>query len=278
MSAALGFADRLSALHRPADRLCVGVDPHPSILRDWGLPDSATGCGQFGRQIVGHLSEHGVTIIKPQVAFFERHGIAGMSALSTLLGEARRAGLVVIADAKRGDVGSTVDAYANAWLTPGSDFESDAVTAVAYQGVGSIEPMCEAALAHGRGLFVLVNTSNPDGWDIQAAHTTQRTTVAQHILNGLVARQARSGVEGWMGCVIGATVAVEKRSVSVTGDPPLWVLAPGFGHQGAQLGHLSELFGPWTSRVIPTASRSIVAGGPEGVSHRLAAHLAEVSP
>jgi orotidine-5'-phosphate decarboxylase len=266
----------LSTRHEPAHRLCVGVDPHPGILRDWQLPDSAAGCETFGRNVISDVIAAGVGIIKPQVAFFERHGVAGMAALSQLMGEARAAGLVVIADAKRGDVGSTVKAYADAWLAPGSDFESDAMTAVCYQGVGSIEPMCEAALTHGRGLFALVNTSNPDGWDIQAARTDTQTTVAQHILDGLVARQALSGTPGWMGAVIGATVPAEHRSVDITGDASLWVLAPGFGYQGAQLKDLPQLFGPWSHRVIPTVSRSIVAGGPKEVSQRLAAHLTEV--
>jgi len=277
MMSAPGFGQRLSDLPEPADRLCVGVDPHPAILRTWGLPDTAAGCVEFGGEVITQATAAGVAIIKPQVAFFERHGVAGMAALSRLIGEARAGGLVVIADAKRGDVGSTVRAYADAWLAPGSDFESDAVTAVAYQGVGSLEPMCEAALAHHRGLFVLVNTSNPDGWDIQQATVSGHHSVAQHLLDGLIDRQLASGVSNWMGAVIGATLTPDVSAVTMTGQSPLWVLAPGFGHQGAKLADLGALFGPWVNRVIPTVSRSVVVGGASQVASRLADHLAEVS-
>ena len=270
------FADRLAALETAAARMCVGIDPHPGILEGWGLPDTAEGVATFGHTIIEAAVQIGVTLLKPQVAFFERHGVAGMSALAGLIGQARSQGLVVIADAKRGDVGSTVAAYAEAWLGPGSDFESDAMTAVAYQGVGSVEPMCEAALESGKGLFVLVNTSNPEGWGQQRAAVTPGTTVAQHVFDGLVARQDSSGVSGWMGCVVGATLHPSERAVHLPDPMPLWVLAPGFGFQGARLFDIHTLFGSAASKVIPTVSRSVCQGGPDGVVHAIASHLEEL--
>jgi orotidine-5'-phosphate decarboxylase len=270
------FADSLAALDSPAARLCVGIDPHPGILSDWGLPDTADGIKTFGTTIVDAAKHHGVALLKPQVAFFERHGIAGLSALAEIIGQARARGLVVIADAKRGDVGSTVAAYAQAWLGVGGDFESDAMTAVAYQGVGSVEPMCEAAVEGGKGLFVLVNTSNPESWALQRAQVSPGTTLAQHIFDGLVTRQAVSGRSGWMGCVVGATLATGERAVQFPDPMPLSVLAPGFGFQGAQLSDLATLFGPSANRVIPTVSRSVCQGGPEGVGEAITAHLEEL--
>ena len=270
------FADRLAARETAASRLCVGIDPHPGILEEWGLSDTAKGVATFGHTIVEAAVRTGVALLKPQVAFFERHGVAGMSALADLIGQARSQGLVVIADAKRGDVGSTVAAYADAWLRKGSDFESDAVTAVAYQGVGSVEPMCEAAIESGKGLFVLVNTSNPDGWALQRAEVSPGTTIAQHVFDGLVARQDSSGVSGWMGCVVGATLQPAERAVQLPDPMPLWVLAPGFGYQGARLSDMDTLFGPAASKVIPTVSRSVCQGGPDKVAEAISSHLAEL--
>jgi orotidine-5'-phosphate decarboxylase len=270
------FADRLAAVDGVAGRLCVGIDPHPGILTEWGLADTADGARTFGQTIIDAVINTGVTLVKPQVAFFERHGVAGMSALADLIGQARQRGLVVIADAKRGDVGSTVAAYATAWLGVGSDFESDAMTAVAYQGVGSVEPMCEAALAAGKGLFVLVNTSNPEGWATQRSLVSPGTTLAQHVFDELVARQDTSGVTGWMGCVVGATLHPDERAVNFPDSMPLWVLAPGFGFQGAKLHDLTGLFGSASEKVIPTVSRSVCQGGPEGVVAAISHHLEEL--
>jgi orotidine-5'-phosphate decarboxylase len=270
------FADRLAARDSAAERLCVGVDPHPDILTAWGLPDTADGIKSFAHTIIQASMAAGVTILKPQVAFFERHGVAGMAALADVIGHARSQGMIVIADAKRGDVGSTVEAYANAWLGVGSDFESDAITAVAYQGVGSVEPMCEAALVSGKGLFVLVNTSNPEGWGIQRAVVSSGVTLAQHVFDELVTRQQASGVPGWMGCVVGATMQPAERALQFPLPMPLWVLAPGFGFQGARLSDLSALFGSASNRVIPTVSRSVCQGGPDGVLPAIHAHLKEL--
>lgn len=270
------FPVRLAALNTVASRLCVGVDPHPGILAEWGLSDTPSGVSQFGAAIVEAVLETGVTLLKPQVAFFERHGVAGMAALAELIGDARQRGLVVIADAKRGDVGSTVTAYANAWLGDGGDFESDAMTVVAYQGVGSVEPVFDHAVSFGKGVFVLVNTSNEEGWGVQRAIVDDGQTLAQHILDGLITRQEASGTSGWMGCVVGATLAPEERAVSFPQPMPLWVLAPGFGFQGAALQDVHHLFGQASYKVIPTVSRSVCQGGPDGVITAIRAHLGEL--
>jgi orotidine-5'-phosphate decarboxylase len=268
--------DRLAALDGVGGRVCGGIDPHPDILADWGLPDTAEGIKTFSQCVIDQLIDSGVRLIKPQVAFFERHGVAGMSVLAEVIGQARSRGFIVIADAKRGDVGSTVAAYADAWLGVGSDFESDAITAVAYQGVGSIEPICERALATGKCVFVLVNTSNPEGWATQRAQVSPGQTLAQHVFDELVARQERSGRSGWVGCVVGATIAPRDRAVEFPDPMPLWLLAPGFGFQGAHLSDLDTLFGSACAKVIPTVSRSLYRNGPDGVAAAISAALEEL--
>jgi len=276
MTANRAFGPALAALRTLPERLCVGIDPHRQTLLDWGLSDSVHGLRTFGVTIVEQAVASGVTLLKPQVAFFERHGTSGLTALSEIIGLARDKGLLVIADAKRGDVGSTVDAYADAWLGSGSDLSADALTAVAYQGVGSIEPLVEAALKNDKGLFVLVNTSNPDGWDIQRATTPSGRTVAQEIFDHLVERHTSSGTSNWLGAVIGATLAPTERAVDPGDGRGLWILTPGFGHQGAKLSRARDIYGDAVGRVIPTVSRSITALGPDNVAESIAHHLREL--
>lgn len=161
-----GFGHRLHdsiAVHGP---LCVGIDPHSYLLNEWGLVDSALGLREFGLRVVEAAAGR-VALVKPQVAFFERHGSEGYAALETVLDAAHSAGLIVIADVKRGDVGTSLDAYAQAWLTPGSPLEADAMTVSAYQGVGSLSGAVTLATDHGKGLFVLAATSNPEAAALQ---------------------------------------------------------------------------------------------------------------
>ena len=141
--------------------LCVGIDPHEHLLTEWGLDASAAGAREFGLRVVDAAAGR-VGIVKPQVSFFERYGSAGFAALEDVLAAARAAGLLVIADAKRGDIGTTMDAYARAWLTPGSPLEADAMTVSPFLGVGSLRDTFRFALENGKGVFVLAATSNPE--------------------------------------------------------------------------------------------------------------------
>lgn len=276
------FAHALRELESADRRLCVGIDPHPEVLRQWGLADSAVGSDEFSTRIIDAAIESGVTLMKPQVALFERHGVAGMRVLAQNIGRMRSLGIRVIADAKRGDIGTSLQGYASAWLTPGSDFESDALTLSPYLGVGALRPACDAALAHGKGVFVLAATSNPEGQTFQCATTEAGVSVAQGVLEALqetVVHEQSSGAgvpPGWLGGVVGATVNHEELGVNLSRAPDVVILAPGFGHQGAMLGDLSTLFGSATPRVIPTVSRSIAGADPDGVLERLAHHLGEL--
>ncbi|HET6673509.1 MAG TPA: orotidine-5'-phosphate decarboxylase [Agromyces sp.] len=281
MSEPVPFGDRLESVFAAYGHLCVGLDPHAALLDAWGQPDSADGVREFGLRVIEAAAGR-VGILKPQVAFFERHGAAGYAALERLLREARASGLVVIADVKRGDIGTSVAAYGEAWLTPGSALEADAMTISAYQGLGSIEPVMTAAEATGKGLFVLAATSNPEAAAIQRAVLQQSSragfTVAQAITDGVSAwnqdRADASGREfGSMGVVFGATVDLRLAGIDTDQEPPrprLPVLAPGFGHQGAEPGDLRIRFGSYATGVIASESRSILAAGPEGIADAIA--------
>lgn len=280
----IGFGTRLEQAIDGHGRLCVGIDPHPYLLGQWGLCDDAAGVRDFGLRVV-EASAGRAGIVKPQVAFFERHGSAGFAALEEVLGAARAAGLIVIADAKRGDVGSSVEAYAQAWLTPGSPLEADAMTVSAFQGVGSIAAPVELAAQHGKGLFVLAATSNSEAAAIQTAIIGSGARSGLTVAAGIVAdvtdlnlgdssaRIARIGV------VLGATVDFAAYGIDTApaGDGPgMPILAPGFGHQGARFDQVDAIYGAAASRTIVAASRSILCAGPSGLAAAITSHVNEV--
>ncbi len=138
MTGAVAFGERVRDALDRFGPLCVGVDPHGALLESWGLDASADGAREFGLRVVDAAAGR-VGIVKPQVSFFERYGSAGFAALEEVMATARAAGLLVIADAKRGDIGSTMDAYGEAWLTPGSPLEADAMTANPFLGVRTLD-------------------------------------------------------------------------------------------------------------------------------------------
>lgn len=281
MSELVPFGDRLEAVFAAYGHLCLGLDPHASVLAAWGQPDSAEGVRELGLRAIEAAAGR-VGIVKPQIAFFERHGAAGYAVLERLLGEARDAGLLVIADVKRGDIGSTVEAYGEAWLRPGSSLEADAMTISAYQGLGSIEKVMIDAEQAGKGLFVLAATSNPEAAAIQRAVLQQSSragsTVAQAITTGVTAwNEARPDAAtrsiGSIGVVFGATTDLPAAGIAIDGEPPrpgLAVLAPGFGHQGAEPRELRSRFGSYTPGVIASESRSILSAGPDGIADAIA--------
>ena len=271
------FGARLAALSGP-QRLCVGIDPHPSTLDSWGLPDNAEGTGEFARAVVDAAIAGGIRLIKPQVALFERQGVSGMSVLSNLMSSARDKGLLVIADVKRGDIGTSLAGYAQAWLESGSDFEADAMTAVAYQGVGSLEPAFSLAAERGKGVFVLAATSNSEGWAIQSATTNEGDSVAQRVVSDVAHRSIRAphSDSEWLGVVIGATTDRTQFGLDDSVFSGVPILAPGFGAQGISLTDLTERFGSLSPSVIPTVSRSVAGDSREGIDQRVSAHVGEV--
>ncbi|GAA1951744.1 orotidine-5'-phosphate decarboxylase [Agromyces allii] len=281
MSEPIPFGERLASVFAAYGRLCVGLDPHASLLERWGQPDSAEGLREFGLRVIEAAADR-VGILKPQIAFFERHGAAGYAVLERLLAEAREAGLLVIADVKRGDIGTTVEAYGEAWLRRGSSLEADAMTISAYQGLGSIEQVMAAAETAGKGLFVLAATSNPEAAAIQRAVLQQSSraghTVAGAITQGVISwnqgrADAASNSFGSIGVVFGATTDLRAAGIPTDVDPPrpgLPVLAPGFGHQGAEPGDLRVRLGGYAPGVIANESRSLLSAGPDGLADAIA--------
>ncbi len=273
----LSFGDRLEAVFDTRGRVCLGIDPHAFLLDAWGLPDSAAGAREFGLRCVDAAAGV-VGIVKPQVAFFERFGSAGFAALEAVLAAARGAGLLIIADAKRGDVGSTVAAYGAAWLTPGSALEADAMTLSAYQGVGSLTDVISLAESGGKGLFVLAATSNPESVDTQTAVLDRGRHPGRTVAAGIVGdvqelNSSASGL-GSIGVVIGATVRSADYGIEASSLSKTPVLAPGFGEQGALIADLPALFGSVSGNVIANIGRSVLRAGPDGARSELAAQAA----
>ncbi len=270
------FGERVAAALDAHGPLCLGIDPHARILADWGLPDSAEGALELGLRAVD-AAAGAVAIVKPQVAFFERHGGRGILALEAVIARARAAGLIVIADAKRGDIGSTVDGYAEAWLASGAALEADALTVVAYQGTGSLAPAVDRALAAGKGLFVLAATSNPEARRIQSADAGGRS-VAGVILDDVEALNRAvvlgDGAPGPFGVVVGATIDPSAFGLDLGAATATTILAPGFGEQGARPEELRTRYGAAADRVIANVARAALQAGPEGIGAAVA-ELAE---
>jgi len=265
------FGARLRAAMDEHGPLCVGIDPHPGLLAAWGLPDDAGGLKRFGERVIEALAGR-VAAVKPQSAFFERHASSGVAVLESIIRQLRQSGTVVILDVKRGDIGSTAAAYADAYLDPASPLAADAVTASPYLGVGALRPMIDSALAAGSGVFVLARTSNPEGSALQRAVTASGRTVAQAVVEEI--SQVNQGVEplGDVGVVVGATIGSDADEpvldLDGMGGP---VLAPGLGAQGGRPDDLRRIFGSVTGRVLAAYSREILEHGPSVTDLRAAA-------
>ena len=270
------LADALAA-HGP---LCVGIDPHPGLLAAWDLEADAAGVERFARDVVAALAGH-VAVLKPQVALFEVFGSAGLAALERTLADARDAGVLTIADAKRGDIGSTMAAYARAWLADGAPLAADALTVSPYLGVGTLVPALDLAAATGRGVFVLARTSNPEGRAVQSAQAWSDVgdgsrgmrEVAQGVVDTLVAdgeaEPARAGVGG---VVVGATSGTTGREHGLDlRRLTAPVLVPGLGAQGATPADVLRAFGDAGGPVVPVSAREILAAGPDPDALRAAA-------
>lgn len=270
------FGERVrSALHARGP-LCVGIDPHAALLAAWGLTDDARGVREFGLRTVEAASGR-VAVVKPQVSFFERFGSQGIAVLEEVLVEARAAGLIVIADAKRGDIGSTMDDYARAWLTPGSPLEADALTVSPFLGVGALDGTFALAEQHGKGVFVLAATSNPEAEGLQRSTGPTGATVSASIIAEVSARNAalsREGEWGSFGFVIGATVDWAEAGLAPFA-PSAPILAPGFGAQGATPADLRSRFGDMSDAVIASESRSILSAGPADLAEAISTRAAE---
>jgi orotidine-5'-phosphate decarboxylase len=247
--------------------LCVGIDPHPGLLEAWGLPVSADGLARFADICVEALAAD-IAVLKPQSAFFEAFGSAGIAVLERTIVSARAAGALVLLDVKRGDIGSTMAAYAAAYLADGAPLAADAITVSPYLGFGSLEPALEVAERTGRGVFVLALTSNKEGAAVQRASGAAGRSVAQEIVDEAAARNAGVSPLGPVGLVIGATVGRTELDLAELNGT---ILAPGFGAQGGTLADLRTVFGSSLRHVLPSSSREILGHGPDVAALRDAA-------
>lgn len=263
------FGSRLREAMDNRGPVCAGIDPHPALLDAWGLTDSAFGLEKFAMTAVEALAGT-VAAVKPQSAFFERHGAKGIGVLERLIGEVRGRGALVVLDAKRGDIGSTAQAYADAYLDPTSPLAVDAITASPFLGFGSLDPMIDTALRHDAGVFVLALTSNPEGREVQHATTGDGRTVAGVILDAIANRNVGAATMGSVGAVVGATIGTTSENLDVNGP----LLVPGIGAQGGTPDDVRRIFGRAVRNVLASSSREILSAGPDKAALRAAAEEA----
>jgi orotidine-5'-phosphate decarboxylase len=254
------FGVQLQERIKEAGPLCVGIDPSSALLSAWDRPDNADGLEFFALAVLEAVTGV-VNVVKPQVAFFERFGSEGFRVLERLIRDAHDAQIMVIADAKRGDVAVTNEGYAQAWLRDGSPLAVDAVTASPYLGVDALSPLFDAARSSGRGVFVLAATSNEDGRVIQQATTDNGDRVEDLVLERVSQMNHRDGGLGSIGVVLGATRSAPRFDLTTLAGP---YLVPGVGAQGAGAGDVARLFERCEEgTVLASVSRDILRAGPD---------------
>ena len=250
------FGTRLRHAMDSRGPLCVGIDPHPGLLTAWGLDDSPAGLERFASTCVEALAGE-VAVLKPQSAFFERHGSAGIAVLERVVATAREAGALVLLDAKRGDIGSTMQGYADAYLDQSAPMAVDAITVSPFLGFESLRPVLDTAAAHGAGVFVLALTSNPEGPQVQHAQAAHGT-VAGEILAAIAGENTGAVPLGSVGAVVAVNLASCDEDLEVNGP----LLAPGFGAQGGTADDVRRIFGGVRAQVLPSTSREVLGAGP----------------
>jgi len=257
------FGARYAAALAERGRLCAGIDPHSSLLLDWGLDDDLAGLERFALTAVEGLAPY-VPVVKPQSAFYERFGSRGVAVLERVIAESKAAGALVLLDIKRGDIGSTSQAYADAYLDPASPLGSDAVTVSPYLGFGSLTPFVETATKFDAGLFVLALTSNKEGPEVQHATVEDGRSVGRVMLDHLRRLNEAETPLGSFGAVVGATIdGADGAGVAYDFGFNGPILAPGFGEQGGTPGDLARIFGAANANVVASTSRGLLRKGPD---------------
>jgi orotidine-5'-phosphate decarboxylase len=266
------FGERYAAALAQRGQFCVGIDPHARLLHEWGLDDTVGGLEKFALTAVEAVAPY-CSVVKPQAAFYERFGSRGVAVLERVVAESRAAGALVLLDVKRGDIGSTSQAYAEAYLDPASPLASDAITISPYLGFGSLLPFVEVARLHGAGLFVLAATSNKEGPEVQRAVTSERfgrRTVASAVLAHLRDLNGDARPIGSFGAVVGATIDGSGLDLAINGP----ILAPGYGEQGGTAGDIVRIFGASAHQVVASSSRGVLRLGPDAATMRAAVERA----
>jgi orotidine-5'-phosphate decarboxylase len=256
------FQQRFVELASARSALCVGIDPSAESLKSWGLADSVEGLSAFCQRLVEICAPHSA-IMKPQTAFFERHGPDGMAVLRDTVAAAQRCGALVLIDAKRGDIDSTAIAYGEAFLGPDSPFGADAMTVSPYLGLAALAPIIDRARRTGAGVFVVVRSSNPEAGALQQARAADGRSIAEQLADDIATANAgRGDALGAIGAVVGATLGTEAGALAAR-MPNALMLVPGVGAQGATIADVRRDFGRYYGRVIPSVSRGIALAGPD---------------
>ena len=267
------FGARLAQTFASRGQLCVGMDPSAEQLKKWGLSVNAAGAEQFCIEIMDSCHDE-IGILKPQVSFFEQFGSEGYAALERVLVRASESGLLVIADAKRGDIGSTMDGYARAWLSSQGPFVSDAITVSPYLGSESLNATISTASSNSKGVFILAATSNPEAKALQSSISDNQRTVASNIASYAAGFNKES--LGSIGLVIGAQANLIDMAIDTEKLVHTPILAPGFGAQGARLSNARSIFGELTDVTIFSVSRSVAGESRIGLRERVQSAKAEL--
>ncbi|MCW2829620.1 MAG: pyrF [Aeromicrobium sp.] len=256
----MSFGSRAQVAMKAYGPACIGIDPHAALLEQWGLPDSVEGLDRFASICVEAFAGR-VAFVKPQSAFFERFGARGVVVLERTIEDLRHTGSLVILDVKRGDIGSTAAAYADAYLDDDAPMAADAITVSPYLGFGSLQPFFDVAEKNDAGVFVLALTSNPEGPEVQHALLQDGSgrTVAGGVLAQLAALNAGATPMGAYGAVVGATIGSSAEDLAINGP----ILVPGFGAQGGTSDDIRRVFGDVIDHVIPSTSRGVLSDGPD---------------
>ncbi|KRC49041.1 MULTISPECIES: orotidine-5'-phosphate decarboxylase [unclassified Nocardioides] len=260
------FGARVAAAMEERGQFCVGIDPHSALLHDWGYDDDVAGLEAFALGAVEAVAPY-ASVVKPQSAFYERFGSRGVAVLERVITESRAAGALVLLDIKRGDIGSTSQAYADAYLDPSSPLASDAITISPYLGFGSLLSFVDTARRFDAGLFVLAATSNKEGPEVQEAVTSEEygaRTVASAMLDHLRELNAGATPLGSFGAVVGATIDGNGLDFALNGP----ILAPGYGEQGGTSADILRIFGSSARHVLASSSRGVLRLGPDPVAMR----------
>jgi orotidine-5'-phosphate decarboxylase len=259
------FASRFETARSVYGPLAWGLDPSGEILGAWGVGDTPEGLDRFA-DLALSAATGTVGLVKIQAAFYERHGWRGFRTLQRLITDSRSAGLLVIVDAKRGDVGTTNDAYAEAFLGKDAPLRADALTVHPYLGLGAMGAFVTRAHESGSCLLVVTRSSNPEGRAVQSARSESGRSVEADVLSdiGALNAQLAPGEVGPIGAVVGPTHMEPALDLLSVGG---LFLAPGVGAQGATSADVARVFATCSDRVIPSASRSLLWGGPD--LHRL---------
>ena len=255
------FAERFSVLAEARSPLCLGLDPSADLMRAWGLNDDAEGLRRFCDTVLEAAGER-LAVIKPQAGFFERLGAGGMAEMARVVAGVRAQGALSLIDAKRGDVASTMEGYAQGFLGAESGFGGDAMTVTAYLGFDALKPVFDRAVATGSAVFVVVRSSNSEGRLLQDARHPDGRTVAEALADDITAFNAGLGTGiGPIGAVVGATI--DPTQAAILGRlPQSLILAPGVGAQGASLADVGANFAATRGRTLPSVSRGLLRHGP----------------